>query len=113
MFTLFRLRVSVVECKRQYHKELPTDAPRCGVSVTQVSAPDVLPLVLRPYGDEQALLGELLQFQECHMATALADTFKGRAAKTVVGGKVLIETICDSGIREFLVACGASTHNGG
>lgn len=30
MFTLFRLRVSVVECKYQYHKELSTDTPVAG-----------------------------------------------------------------------------------
>ena len=113
MFTLFGLWVSVAGHKQLYHTPLPTDTPAAGVSVAQVSASDVLPLVLRSYGDEQALLGELLQFQECYMATTLADTLKGGAAKTIVGGKVLIETICDSGIREFLVACGASTHNGG
>ena len=77
----------------------------------QLSIQNVLPLVLRPYGDEFACLDEFLEFEECGVAATFADALEGGAAHAVVGGEVLREALLNDGIGELLGACGASAHN--
>ena len=56
----------------------------------QLSTQNILPLVLRPYGDEFASFDQLLQFGEGGVAATFADALEGGAAETVVGGEVLL-----------------------
>ena len=71
----------------------------------------VLPLILRPYGDEFASFDQLLQFGEGGVAATFADALEGGAAEAVVGDEVLFQALLDGGVGEVLVACGASAHN--